>query len=227
MAAAAEARSDAAIWQRRGGYPLFTDPEQYLALRDGGRWLGPVKRYVEERAIDRCLAGLPDIRTVIDAPCGPGRLFPYWQKRGWSVTGVDLSLPMVTAAGQWQHRNQVPWQVVQGDAFHLREASGSSADLVVCVRFCYYFDRPRRVELLRSLALASRRYVMVQYKTWTTFKGRVTSRRTRREHGLGGKQFCSLAEIAQEVREAGLVGLRIRLVGPFSDRVFVAAQVPP
>jgi len=226
MATAAQTCPDPANWQGTSAYPLFVDPGQYLAFRAGGRVFGPVKRHFEERAIRLCLDGLSGIRTVIDAPCGPGRLFPYWQSRGWVVTGVDLSAPMVEAAAGWQAQAQVPWRTARGDAFRLREATGTTADLVACVRFCYYFGQARRIELLRSLALASRQYVLVQYKTWETCRGARTCRRTRRKHGLAGKQFCSYAEIAREVEAAGLQCVRIQPVGFLSDRVFVAARQP-
>jgi len=83
-------------------YPLFANPEEYMEFRKGGLFFGYFKRWFEWRAVDRCLRGLKDISTVCDAPCGPGRLFLYWQKRKLRVIAVDLSGPMVSAA-------KTPW----------------------------------------------------------------------------------------------------------------------
>ncbi len=79
-------------------YPLFKNPKEYLAFRKGGIFAAPVKQWAERHTLDRCLKGIKDIHTVCDCPCGPGRLFPYWQKKGFNLIGADLSDEMVAAA---------------------------------------------------------------------------------------------------------------------------------
>jgi predicted TPR repeat methyltransferase len=209
-----------------GTYPLFTAPEEYLRFREPAGWLGFLKRWSERRAIARCLNKVKDVRCVCDAPCGPGRLFPVWRRWFSSVIGVELSDPMVEAARQRLGLLKVAGEVRKGDVFHLRQAIREPADLVASVRFCYYFDRTGRVQLLRSLAAASRRYVLVQYKTRQTVKGRQNAARTaNRMNSLRSpKHFCSDAEIREELAEAGLKCLLISPIGWFSDRTFVLAE---
>jgi SAM-dependent methyltransferase len=203
------------------GCPAFTNPDEYLACREGWPLVAQVKRFFERRAIARCLGDLDHIESVADVPCGPGRLFPYWRRLGLTVVGVDCSAPMVAAATLCHRKAELRGQVLRGDAFRLKESLSETVDLVASVRFCYYFHRDQRTALLRALATASRRYVLVQYKTWETLRGRRNQRRTLSRHGADGKQYCSYAEMREEFRQAGLEGVRVEPIGPWSDRAFV------
>ena len=207
-------------------YPLFANPKAYLRIRRGKFGSDWLKRWFEHRAIDRCLRGIEDVRTVCDAPCGPGRLFRYWRKKSMAVIGLDLSPPMVEAAKTAHRELNLQGIVLAGDAFSLSEhlKESGTPDLVASIRFCYYFQSDKRIELLRSLAEASRRYVLVQYKTMATMKGRRNLARSKWRKGTVRKYFSRHQEIGDEMREAGLNCLRIQPIGLASDRVFVLGE---
>lgn len=210
-------------------YPVFRDPEHYMQMRVKPTLTGRLKVRFERQALDRCLEGLAGIASVCDAPSGPGRLFDYWAARGYAVHGVDFSEQMAEASREEHARLGLDGTTQQGDAFALGSTLAEPVDLVASVRFAYYFDSARRVELLKSLAMASRRYVLVQYKTTETLKGYINaSRQSESRRGLReghmGKTGCSNHEIVQELVQAGLVPLRIEPIGEFSDRVFVVAE---
>ena len=210
-------------------YPEFRNPDKYMSERVNGSPLGRMKRRTEQAALDRCLDEIGAVDSICDVPSGPGRLFPYWNERGVRrVHGVDVSGPMVEASREEHARLGLQGDAGPGDAFHLGEHLEEPVDVVASVRFIYYFDRARRVELLRSLASASRRWVLVQYKTNETLKG---SQNQVREHSAGGRRsflrhFGSRDEIFTEIREAGLIPVRFEPIGEFSDRAFVLARKP-
>ena len=206
--------------------PLFDNPDQYLRLRKGSFFARFLKRKTEERALDWCLRGLDAVRSVCDAPSGPARLFPYWSGKGLRVIGVDLSEPMVAAAAKEHRRLGLQGLVHRGDVFLLSGVLKEAPDLVASIRFAYYFGRERRIALMRSLAASSRRYVLIQYKTSETLKGRIIERRSQTQRRRPAKHYCSFAQTVEEVREAGLVCLRIAAIGEFSDRAFVLAEKP-
>ncbi|MBN1866144.1 glycosyltransferase family 39 protein [Candidatus Sumerlaeota bacterium] len=216
------------VKEKKTKYPQFRNPEKYMKCRVSRTPLGLAKTRTEERALERCLALATGVRTVCDVPSGPGRLFSFWRGRDYRVLGVDFSEPMVEAAREAHRSLGVEGAVAQGDAFHLADALDETPDLVACVRFAYYFDEAKRIDLLRSLAGASRRYVLVQYKSNETIKGQKnliqSVARQRRAHRA--KRFCSYSEIVHEVTRAGLVLLCIEPVGQMSDRVFVLAEKP-
>ncbi|NOZ20359.1 MAG: class I SAM-dependent methyltransferase [Planctomycetes bacterium] len=177
-------------------------------------------------ALSRCLRGVKGIRTVCDTPCGPGRLFPYWRSWGFRIIGVDLSESMVRAADQMHHGLHAEGAILRDDAFHLGDILPQSAELVASIRFAYYFDREARGDLLRSFACASERYVLVEYKTRETLKGRIAEFRHKRKHGKSIKRFCNHRDILKEVEQAGLHCVRIVPIAEFSDRAFVLAEKP-
>lgn len=201
------------------GVTRAADVERHLRRRGGAPW-SPWKAWGERRVLERCLGSVADVRSVCDCPCGPGRLFPLWRRHGLRVIGVDTSEVAVEAAREALERSGGTGHVIQGDAAALPELLEARADLVACIRFLYYFDRERRIALLRGLAAASRRYVLAQYRTTETWRARRNARRGRGR----GKHAGSTAEIREELCAAGLEPLRIEPIGPLSDRVFALCR---
>jgi len=205
-------------------YPIFDDPDEYLAFRRGNFIYAPFKAWFEWRAIERCLEGLDDISTVCDCPCGPGRIFSYWQKKSFNVIGIDLSEQMADAADKLHKKIQLKGRILQADAFKLNEVLDEKPDLIASVRFSYYFEKDTRIKLLKCFAQTTRKYVLVQYKTGQTIKGIINKYKSRKSDFP--KNFCSFEDIINEVRQAGLVCVRIQPIAETSDRVFILAQKP-
>jgi hypothetical protein len=80
------------------------------------------------------------------------------------------------------------------------------------------------VELLKALAAASRRYLLVQYKTLETFKGRFNVARATRKSRIQPHGFCTDEQIREELSAANLNCLLISKISYSSDRVFVLAE---
>lgn len=204
------------------GYPIFHDPDHYMHLRNKPGLRGHLRRRSEERALRRCLRETRGIASVCDVPCGAGRLFYFWQAMAFRVQGVDLSEEMVAAAAERIAALKLDAGVRLGNAFELGDGLPATFDLIASVRFIYYFERERRVELLRTLAAASRRYVLTQYHTEGTIKGKVNARRKRRDPTrAASRSYTTHREIASEVVDAGLRLIRIAPLSQLSDRAFV------
>lgn len=205
----------------------FRNPKKYMRRRKHTVIFVP-RRASEKAALQRCLGKLTDLRSVLDVPCGPGRLFWYWKARGFETHGADLSLQMVDAAQKRLLKMGLKGSVRRWDVFSTEDCVPVVADIVASVRFAYYFTRAKRIELLQTLSRHSSRYVLVQYKTNETLRGKRT---LRLGHGKKGtrkeylpKAFCTTREIIREFREAGLAPLRVAFISEFSDRLFVLAE---
>lgn len=200
---------------------LFFSPEEYLKVRKGKFMVGFLRRRLERRAMDKCLKGLDDIHSVCDIPCGLGTLFPYWYKKGYRVVGADISDPMLEEAHKKFKQLNLEGRMIKCNAFNLRDSlKESEVDLVASIRFFYYFKRDERIELLRTMGEASRKYLLVQYKTWETRKGNLNQKI------VGSyKQFCSIEEVLEELEVACLDCIRILPTSPSgTDRIFVMAR---
>lgn len=203
-------------------YPVFTDPEGYTKLREPGGIAGWFKTRAENKALSRCVDLAQGVKTVLDVPCGPGRLFPYWHTRGWTILGMDFSVQMVEAATRKHAEMKLPGRVAHADAFKFEAPPAEAPELVASVRFVYYFEPHERVALMKSLAKASGHYVLIQFKSAETWKGKRNEARSKAK--ARGKRFCTNEQILKEVVEAGLTPLRLQPIGEFSDRAFLIAE---
>ena len=201
-------------------YPVFHDPEEYLLFRRDAGVKALLKAWAERRALNSCFAHTGNVRTICDCPCGPGRLFPYWKNLGVEVFGIDYSHEMVEAAAALHRRIGLAGGVRRGDAFRLSGEIPPGIDVVCSVRFVYYFDEEDRRRLLHSFLQVRPRYLLLQYKTFDTFRGRRNFLREMRK-AAPGKYYLSLAQIADDVKASGLRLLHMAPIGFASDRVFV------
>jgi hypothetical protein len=217
------------IMEESKKYPVFRNPDKYMKNRERGNPLGMIKIGGEYRALDRCLKDIPGIHTICDAPSGPGRMFPYWKKKNYTVYAVDISERMVSASQKIHETSGLPGKAAMGDIFKLNEMLEEKPDLVACIRFVYYFNSEDRAKLLQVLSETTSRYVLVQYKTTETIKGQMTLARRSSEVKKPQKTHLeqwavSYNQIIKEMKQSGLNPLRIQPIGEFSDRVFVLAE---
>ena len=207
-------------------YPLFEDPERYLALRQPGGLAGALKTRSEWAALASCLRELQGAALVLDVPCGPGRLYRYFLQRGRRVVGGDFDPKMLSSASRVRRTLDLQGVDCRADAFRLPWRDGAF-DCAVSVRFAYYFARPERVALLAELARVSRMGIVVQYKINYSLLSRLRRLTGKARKRNRGKFLLARREIVEDFREAGLGVDRvapISLAG--SDRAFVLSKLP-
>ncbi len=204
--------------------PLFANPEGYLKLRQKKGILGAMKIWSERKALFACLKQIPNVTTMLDIPCGPGRAFPYYQERGYQVMGMDFSPQMSAAATKYQQQLGLTGMVCRGDAFRLPFVD-NTFDTVVSVRFSYYFERAQRIALIRELARVSRQAIVVQVKIDYSLHSRSRKWRGKSKSTNRGKFMLSKNEINQEFAEAGMEVMHLAPLSRIgSDRAFVLAR---
>lgn len=125
----------------------------------------------EERALLSALlarGGQPPsgpVRSILDAPCGTGRLYPLLRQTFASATyiGLDGSQAMLDQA-----RTLVPAPLLRGDLLHLPFGE-RSFDLVLSFRFLHHLPAPAAARALEQLARRSRSDLVVSaFHPWST-----------------------------------------------------------
>lgn len=207
-------------------YPLFRRASNYAAKRRARSLFEHLRYGLERRALRACLAATSHVRSVLDVPCGMGRLFPFWLQQELRVLGVELSPAMaqVARAALAKHADS---EVRIGDAFALPMLAEEKVDLVVCVRFLYYFDAEERQSLFRGFYSATNRYLLLQFKDGSTHAEhfRAWRREKRSARRLTKvKIACMRRELESELRTSGFRVLDIIRPHPFTDRSFVLAE---
>jgi SAM-dependent methyltransferase len=161
---------------------------------------------------------VPSPETVLDAPCGAGRLFDVLESHGASVIGVDVSPGMLEQTPRGA-------RVARGDVFALPFAN-ASFDAVVCCRLAHHVHGGDDLaRLVAELARVARRWVLLSFwdsASLPTWRERVG---LKRGEGPRGRVARSRREIGAVLRGAGLEPRAWRASFRFvSQQTFVLAE---
>ena len=177
---------------------------------DGERFTSLVGRSfdaLERRAlaaIVRRAARQPVPPSVLDVPCGTGRITGLLLEQGLAVTGGDISTAMIEVAREKLARfgGRVSWR--QLDLQRL-ELADNSVDLVTCIRLFHHLKSDARAAILCELARVTRQYVIVNVSLSSPIYR--LRRRVKRALGQALSQESSTWEEIQ--RESAAAGLRL------------------
>jgi SAM-dependent methyltransferase len=128
--------------------------EQYDRVRAGKTW------DAEHDAIKQLLMHVARGASVLDSPVGTGRLFPYFDARGFDICGVDVSSDMLAKA---RERADSIGRHVRLEQCDIRSVPhpDNSFDLVVCLRFLNMVDTTELKLVLAELARLSRDTLLI------------------------------------------------------------------
>lgn len=204
----------------------YRDPA-VAASYDGARFESRKGRFVDRRersliwaAIHR--SGARPGASVLDVPCGTGRVTRMLAIAGYAVTGVDVSEAMLahaTARMADLPATAAP-KLLVADAEALPFPDGGF-DLVVSLRLFGHLPRSARIRVLREFRRVASGGVVVAYYHRESIQGLL---RRRRRRGMAWHPV-GLGELDAELREAGLQRVQRRFLLPFlSETVVVLAR---
>ena len=125
----------------------------------------PAKHRFEMQMVAEAMGMLPAnaVASVLDAPCGVGRLSLWLGQKGYEVTAVDLGESAVSLTRELLAEHAVPADVRCGDIFHLPDAD-AAFDAVVCFRLLHHFaNTSDQQALIAELCRVSAKYVVISY----------------------------------------------------------------
>jgi len=177
---------------------------KYQARREG-------KHRAELRLVERAFQLIPP-GTVLDAPCGGGRLALLLAKKGYRVTGADLSEAMLAIARENIQKAGLSVAVEREDLENLSYGD-RSFDAVICFRLFHHFPtREIRTRVVRELCRVANRFVILSFFSPYSFTS--AKRRLRATLGLGKLHHhqTPLSEVKRYFRNA-----EFRLVKDFAQ----------
>lgn len=201
-------------------------------VRDKWRDAEVAKRYAGERFAStrardrdpRLVAALlafaaPKPTSVLDVPCGTGRLFETLDAHVGKIVGLDASRDMLL------HARETGRAVVHGDALRLPIRDGTF-DAVVCCRLAHHLHRDDDLaRLCAELARVSRRWVILSFWDAASLPAWRTRVGLKRNEGARGRLARSRHEIARQLESAGLEPCVFRSALRFvSQQTFVLAE---
>ena len=154
----AAGRRDARALLRR--LPPFTTAERYEATGKAGAYAtrNPARHARELELLAEVFPGRPG-ETVLDLPCGAGRLSPWLQQRGCAVVSADGALAMLQQAAQ--RHGGLPY-AVQADALAM-PFDDRAVDGVVMFRFLHHLPEELSDRVIAEACRVAGRFVVVSF----------------------------------------------------------------
>ncbi len=185
---------------------------------------GRVFNFLEKRTIAKCFSGLAKGMTVVDIPCGTGRLAENLLRSGYKVHGMDISGAMLEVA---KKRLQFAHSQFTCEIADARKATGEHAlyGAALCARVLMHFPLPGQIEFLSGVAALSQSVVVINHSLDSSYQ-----RLRRRFKRLLGHQASANFPITNRdiktlLQASGLRETkRYRLLSPISEAVYIVAE---
>lgn len=165
-------------------------------------------------------AGLARGDRVLDCPAGAGRLAGFLATRGLEVVAADQSEAMLGHAAGSLGGAGLPRRLAGADALALPFRDGSF-DLVLCHRLLHHLEREgERRALLRALAAASRRWVLVSWFDATSLQH--LRRALRSPFRPSRRHAVTRGTLLKDAAAAGLAPVAVRALRPWVSELTFA-----
>ena len=145
--------------------------------------------------------------TILDLPCGTGRLSIYLARKGFKVSAGDLSLEMIKAVeGRIENQNLKDLIISEVSDAEAPNYPDDSFDAVVCLRLLGHAPPEVRIKILKELKRVSKKYLILAYYHRGCFQNLLR----RRKRYRSGEQWhpVSLSEMEKEIKSAGLIKIK-------------------
>jgi 2-polyprenyl-3-methyl-5-hydroxy-6-metoxy-1,4-benzoquinol methylase len=131
---------------------------------------GRIFNALERRALRRAFARLPRSMTILDLPCGTGRLAETLLEEGFHVVGADISAAMLDVAQRKLERFGSSFETRVGDVRELARQEQASYDAALCARVLMHFPLEQQVEFLKSVAVLAKGTVVFSQSLSTPYQ---------------------------------------------------------
>lgn len=199
---------------------------QYQSKEKARRFASSVPGTGTDRREKRCLRKalaflrLPSGSSVLDIPCGAGRIFPLLKQYGYSATGADISASMIEEAGR------ADYDELQVASIFETGFADKEFDLVISHRlFQYFSEADDRRSALAELHRISKGPVIVSFSCNLAID--VAAYKFRRLMGITRIRSCqpiSFTDFTKDAQAAGLEVVRWIAARPLISRRWYAVM---
>jgi ubiquinone/menaquinone biosynthesis C-methylase UbiE len=176
----------------------------------------------EKACIEKALRIAKTNGPILDIPCGTGRITELLLRKGYKVTGADISPEMINYAKSrtFQYKDSVDFEIQ--DIEHLDFAS-NSYNMILTIRLLHHIPMSLHEKILKELHRVTRKWVII------TFSNKYTIQNIKRNFISLFNKFprysISPEVFEKEAREAGFeIRLRLPLFLFFSESIFVLLE---
>jgi SAM-dependent methyltransferase len=192
-------------------------PSRQAGQGVGSRWRNRRPALRDPAIVERILenhAARPNLRPILDAPCGTGRLRSVFERRGMRYVGVDVSVPMLEEARRGEGTGLVLAVVdrmpFKDDAF----------DMVLCCRLLHHLEENEETEIVvKELVRVAHRLIVVSFWDKASLPALRSRVALKKPEGPRGRRMLSKRALKKMFEEAGA-----EIVGFHHSLRFVSQQ---
>jgi len=122
-------------------------------------WRGATITILDKWAIDRSLSEIKNIITLLDVPCGTGRVLKLASKHAENIIGSDISCQMLDVAKNKKIYGAKGY--VNSDIFNYSFKS-NSIDVIISNRFYTHLPKESKKTALKNMAQITKRYLIIE-----------------------------------------------------------------
>ena len=194
------------------------DDERFKTLK------GRLTNWLELRLIYKALryAGVLPSARILDIPCGTGRLSFYLSKKGYLVTGGDISSEMIKYTNEHLRNNCLNDKSIAKieDAEKL-SFPDNSFDVSITLRLLGHTPPKNRLQILKELRRVSQKYLILVYYDKKSFRNIL---RKKQREGIGWNPV-TISEIDSELDKINLKRHKVYyLLRGFSETMLVIVK---
>lgn len=164
---------------------------------------GRVFQSAEVKTLAKLVRHLPAHASVLDVPCGTGRIAQVLLDWGFRVTAADISQEMIQVARGRITETGRHLPASRGSADALPFAK-QSFDAVLSIRFLPHIGTEPRRLMLKEMARVSRRWVFFSNSFSSAWYERRRALKRRLGHQAPTRYPVTEREIGEDLRYAGL-----------------------
>lgn len=190
---------------------------------------GRVIDMLEKSAIEKAIkyVSLPENSKILDLPCGTGRVSIFLAKKGYLITGGDVSLSMVNKSIENAKKINVldKTNFLGLDAVSI-DYPGNYFDAVVSLRLFGHTPPEVRMNILREFKRVGRKYFILAYYIKNSFQ-EILRRKKRLKMGTPWYPV-SFKDINLEIEQAGMKKLKVfPVLKGFSETAIILCEAFP
>jgi 2-polyprenyl-3-methyl-5-hydroxy-6-metoxy-1,4-benzoquinol methylase len=211
-------------WNPTTHYQTAKVAEEYDRVRFSSL-AGRAFNALEKRTIAKAFKGIGRDQSVVDVPCGTGRLAETLLELGFGVTGVDISAAMLSVAERRLERYGDRFSARVADVSALARQCPRSFDAALCARVLMHFPLDEQIAFLGNVAAVVRRWVVLTQSLSTPYQRIRRGVKLMLRNRIPAGYPITNAELARLLQSSGLRETRrFRTLAAISEEIIVVAE---
>ena len=185
---------------------------------------GQIFNYLEKKIIKKCFQDLSPNTTVLDLPCGTGRLAEAILELGLKVHGADVSSEMLEVAKNKlkSFGNRFDTEIL--NAFKMTKHNPQYEE-AICTRVLMNFPLNEQIVFLRGVTSVVRKRIVINHSLNSPYQRFRRSIKKLLGHPKSVNFPINNTEIKQLLSDVGFVEIkRIRMNALISEAIYIIAE---